>query len=127
MSRILLAAALATAIAGPMLAGAAYAQKVTIPTGVFFKGQQAGETLVRGRLIGAKVLDAGGQAIGEIEDVILDKDNKVIGVLVAAGGKQLGVRMAALKIETKDGKTTISLPQATKDVIGALQPYEKAK
>jgi sporulation protein YlmC with PRC-barrel domain len=123
------------AIAAVVLAAAAFAQsgKVTIPPKTFFKGQEATQYLAKDRLIGAKVLNKDGQVIGDIEDLILTTDNRIDGVIMGVGGflgageKKVGVRYSALKFETKDGKATVSLPQATKEVLAALDPYKRAE
>ncbi len=111
-------------------AAAAPAAKVAIPAGLFFKGQAANQYLARTRLIGAKVVNKDGVIIGDIEDLILSTDgNEVQGVIMGVGGllgageKKVGVRYNALQFSRKDGKQVISLPQATKEVLAALDPY----
>ena len=42
-----------------------------------------------------------------------------VGGVLGVGQKQIGVRMGALKIATTDGKITITLPAATKEMLGA--------
>lgn len=130
--------ALGLAAAALTFAGAAVAQDkgkapAVIPSGVFFKGQQATQILARDYLLGAKVRNAEGQIIGDIEDFILNDQNQIEGVIMGTGGflgrleKKVGVRLSALKISEKDGKTSVSLPEATKDVLNALEPYKRAK
>jgi len=109
------------------------ATEAAIPKNVFFKGQAKDQTLARRRLIGAKVVNKDGQGIGDIEDLILGRNNQVEGVILGVGGflgvneKKIGVRYSALRFETKDGKTVISLPQATKEVLAGLEPYAFAE
>jgi len=117
----------------PTAPSAPAAAKVVVPTGVFFKGQTPAQYLGRDRLIGAKVTNAQGQIIGDIEDLIVDtRTNEVQGVVMGTGGflgageKKVGVRLAALRFETKDGVAVVSLPQATKEVLAALAPYQRA-
>lgn len=131
--------ALGLAAAALTFAGAAVAQDkaakapVTIPSGVFFKGQQANQILARDFLVGAKVRNDTGQIIGDIEDLILNDQNQIEGVIMGTGGflgaaeKKVGVRLSALKISESGGKTTVTLPAATKDVLKALEPYKRAK
>ena len=103
----------------------------TIPIGVFYKGQQLAQTLAKDRLLGVKVTNKDGEAIGTIEDLILDANNNVLGVIMGVGGflgageKQVAVRLGALKFTEADGKTTASLPAATKAVLAAVGPYER--
>jgi sporulation protein YlmC with PRC-barrel domain len=133
-----LAAAVALAATIPAFAqqpkGAtpAAAAATKIPTGIFYKTQGAQQYLVKDRLIGAKVVNKEGTIIGDIEDVILSANsNEVEGVIMGVGGflgageKKVGVRYSALQFLRKDGKTVITLPQATKDVLAALVPYER--
>lgn len=138
MSKTLLslAAAVAVALSLPALAQqkAAELPKVGIPRDVFYKGLGPTQYLASSKLIGQVVYAKDGQKIGDIEDIILgSKDNSIDGVIIGAGGvlnvgdKKVGVRYAALKFETKDGKTVISLPNVTNEVIAALEPYHGAR
>lgn len=131
--------ALGLAVVALTVTGAAVAQEkaakapVNIPVGVFFKGQQANQILARDHLVGAKVRNAKGQIIGDIEDLILNDQNQVEGVIMGTGGflgrleKKVGVRLSALKITESAGKTVVTLPEATKEVLGALENYKRAK
>jgi sporulation protein YlmC with PRC-barrel domain len=110
------------------------ASTTRIPTGVFFKSQVPGHFLARDRLIGAKVVNKEGTIIGDIEDLIINtRDNQIEGVVMGVGGflgageKKVGVRFSALQIITQDGKYTVMLPQATKQVLAALAPYERTQ
>lgn len=130
-----LAAAATLALIGPALAQQKDAPeaKTAIPSGVFYKGQQANQYLARDLLLGAKVRNEKGQIIGDIEDLVLNDKNEVEGVVMGTGGflgaaeKRVGVRLSALQIADKDGRTVVTLPQATKDVLKALEPYKRAK
>ncbi len=105
------------------------AAKVAIPGGVFYKGLGPQQYAARDKLIGANVVNKDGVVIGDIKDLIMSSSNQVEGVLLGTGGilgageKEVGVRYGALNFSKKDGKTVISLPQASKDVIAALEPY----
>ena len=50
-----------------------------------------------------------------------------VGGFLGAGEKKIGVRYQALQFSTKDGKRVVSLPQATKEVLAALEPYKRAE
>jgi sporulation protein YlmC with PRC-barrel domain len=139
MNKLLMSllAAGAVAVTVPAIAqqpkGAAPAAAETkIPTGVFLAGKTSKQYLGRDSLIGAKVVNKEGLIIGDIEDLIINSDSNVIeGVIMGVGGflgageKKVGVRYAALQITRKDGKTTIALPQATKEVLAALKTYDR--
>ena len=104
----------------------AFAQTVTIPQDVFLTTQGEGQYLAKDLLLGAKVHNAEGQIIGDIEDLILNADNQVQGVVMGVGGfagfgeKRVGISLAALQIKNENGIVTVSLPQATKEVLDAL-------
>lgn len=107
--------------------------KVVIPHDTYFKGQQANQYLAKDVLLGAKVRNDEGKVIGDIEDLILNSDNQIQGVIMGVGGflgageKRVGVRLSALKIAEMDGKTVVTLPGATHAVVKALEPYHRAK
>jgi sporulation protein YlmC with PRC-barrel domain len=122
------------AATAPAPTAAAPAPKVAIPRGVFVRGQLATQYLGRDRLIGASVYNKDGQIIGDVEDLIINKNNnQIVGVIIGTGGffgageKKVGVQYGALQFTEKDGKPIIVLPAATKEVIGALHAYKRAE
>ncbi len=106
---------------------------VVIPKGVFVKGQLSSQYMARDRLIGAKIQNKDGQIIGDIEDLIVGPGNEIEGVVMGTGGflgageKKIGVRLQALQFSQKDGKTVVSLPAASKEVLGALESFKRAE
>jgi len=62
------------------------ASKVAIPTNTFFKGQTASQYLASEQLIGVKVTNKDGQAIGTISDLIIGSGDKIEGVILGVGG-----------------------------------------
>ena len=141
MNKIIMSAMAAGALAIAM-PGLALAQKapdsakstVQIPKKTFYRGLGPTQYLAKARFIGQPVLDKSGAEIGKIEDVIMGtNDNAVDGVVIGVGGflgvneKKIGVRLSALKLETKDGKTVITLPVATKEMLAALDGYNGEK
>ena len=109
----------------------AHAGDVSIPAGVFTLAQTPDQYLAKDQLIGAKIYGADGKIIGDIEDLIINDYNLVTGVVVGTGGflgvaeKKVGVNVQALKFGEKDGKPQISLPEATPEVLAAVQAYER--
>jgi hypothetical protein len=107
------------------------AAKVAIPTNTFFKGQTASQYLAGEQLIGVKVLSKDGQTIGTISDLIVGSGDKIEGVILGVGGflgvgeKKLGVRLSALRISKADGKIAITFPAATKEMLGAVEAYQR--
>jgi sporulation protein YlmC with PRC-barrel domain len=106
--------------------------KAAIPPNTFFKGQTSSQYLAAEQLIGAKVTNKDGQTIGTISDLIVGSGDKIDGVILSVGGvlgvgdKKIGVRLGALKLSRAEGKLTVSLPDASKEMLGAVPAYEKA-
>ena len=107
-------------------------KKVEIPKNVFFKGQTANQYLAKDRLLGAKVVNKSGETVGTIDDLIVTKAARskawswASAASSASASKQIGVRLSALKISTADGKFTITLPDASKEMLGAVGAYQRA-
>jgi sporulation protein YlmC with PRC-barrel domain len=100
-------------------------------TEVFIASQGDGQYLAKDLLLGAKVQNAEGQIVGDIEDLILNADNQVEGVIMGVGGfagfgeKRIAVSLPALQIAHTDGNVTVKLPQATKETLDALPAFER--
>jgi ElaB/YqjD/DUF883 family membrane-anchored ribosome-binding protein/sporulation protein YlmC with PRC-barrel domain len=124
---VLTLAAVAALIALPALADPA-----EVPADVFLTTQGEGQYLARDLLLFAKVHNADGEIIGDVEDLILNADNnQVVGVVMGVGGfagfgeKRVGVHLGALQIKNDDGKITVSLPQASQAVLDAVEPFKR--
>lgn len=122
--KIVLAATLAMLAAGAVPAAA---------EGPFIPAQTATEYLAKDRLIGAKVHDSSGKIVADIEDLIIDGDNKVVGVVMGVGGvlglgeKKVGVVLSALGIEATETSVNVVMPTATKEALEAAPAFERAK
>lgn len=122
MQKKLLAVAVAALLAGAVPASA---------DDSFLAEQKPTEYLAKDRLIGAKIAGDDGKIIGDIEDLIINNDNQVVGVIIGVGGflgageKRVAVPMADLSIEATDGKMNVHLPKATKDVLNAAPEYKR--
>ncbi len=136
MSKFILGAAVsavlaftAPAFAQAPAAATAPVAATKIPANVFYRALGPQQYAAKDKLIGANVVNKDGVVIGDIKDLIMNTSNEVEGVILGTGGilgageKLVGVRYGALVFSKKDGKTTISLPAASKDVIAALEPY----
>ena len=104
---------------------AAEGKKVDVPKGIFYAGLGPTQYLAKTRLIGQPVVDKSGARIAVVDDIILGtKDDKIDGLIIEAGGKKYGVRITAAKVETKDGKTTVTLPNVTAEILkSGLPPF----
>jgi sporulation protein YlmC with PRC-barrel domain len=122
MTRKLLAILFAAFVAGVLPAAA---------DDTFFAEQKLTEYLAKDRLIGANVHDNGGKIVGDIEDLIVDNDNRIVGVIIGVGGllglgeKKVGVSISALSIEATDGKMNVVMPAATKEALTAAPAYKR--
>lgn len=122
----------AMVLTAPALAQKAKAP-VVVPPGIFLGQQADDQYLARNVMLFAKVRDAKGKIIGDIEDLIINDRNEVVGVVMGTGGflgageKRIAVRLSALVIEVKGGKTNVSLPQATKEILAALPAFKRKR
>jgi vacuolar-type H+-ATPase subunit H len=109
----------------------ALAQTATVPQDVFLTTQGDGQYLAKDLLLGAKMHNADGVIVGDIEDLILNADNQVQGVIMGVGGlagwgeKRVGVALSALQIKNENGVVHVTLPQATKETLDALSAFER--
>ena len=109
----------------------AFAQTTTVAQDVFLTTQGDGQYLAKDLLLGAKVHNADGVIVGDVEDLILNADNQVQGVVMGIGGfagwgeKRVGVALSALQIKNENNIVTVTLPQATKETLDALAPFER--
>jgi ElaB/YqjD/DUF883 family membrane-anchored ribosome-binding protein len=97
----------------------------------FIAEQKLTEYLAKDRLIGAKVKGPDGKIVGDIEDLIINNDGQVIGVIMGVGGflgvgeKKVAVSLKSLGIEVTDGKMDVTVPAATKDTLTAAPAYKR--
>src|SRR4029077_8695471 len=100
MRGVLTLAAAAVVLALPVLADPAQA-----PADVFLPTQAEDQYLARDLLLFAKVHNADGLIIGDIEDFIFNADNQVVGVVMGTGGflgfgeKRIAVNVGALQVK----------------------------
>lgn len=126
-----IAAAAAPAVAQDAQKPAQTIESKVVPSGVYRKEQGKTEYLAKDRLIGRSVLDKTGHVVGDIEDLIVTRDNQIVGVIMGVGGflgageKKVGVRLEALRFEQDGDKTTIRLMQVNKEILTALQPFQR--
>jgi sporulation protein YlmC with PRC-barrel domain len=76
--------------------------------------QGGGQYLARHLLLGNQVYNADGKTIGDIEDLILNSNNQIEGVVMGTGGfagfgeKRVAVVLYALQIKNDSGRVTIT-------------------
>lgn len=82
------------------------------------------------RLIGSKVVGADGQTIGKVDDLLLDRDQKLAGVVVSVGGfLGVGAKSVALPPDRVDisqayGDERVVKIEATKEQLSAAPAFK---
>lgn len=98
---------------------------------IFLTEQTPTEYLAKDRLIGVNVHNGDGKVIGNVEDLVVDGDNKIVGAIIGVGGllgvgeKKVAVSLPSLSIESTDKGIVITMPAATKDALTAAPPYKR--
>jgi len=117
----------------PVMAQQKTTVPVEVPRGIFIEQQPSDVYLARNTVLFAKVRDANGKIIGDVEDLLVNDRNEIVGVLMGVGGflgageKRIAVRLSALDIEEKAGKTIVTLKPATKEIVKALPAFKRNK
>lgn len=99
----------------------------------FVAAQTDTEYLAKDHLIGAKVHGKEGTIVADIEDLIVNDQNQVVGVVMGTGGyfgwaeKKVGVALTSLVFEEKDGVLSVSLPDLTKEMIDSAPEFVRKK
>jgi sporulation protein YlmC with PRC-barrel domain len=93
--------------------------------------QQSGEWLAS-RMIGVKVENSSGEALGDVNDLILGQNGEVVGAVIGVGGflgmgeKNVAVPYSAVSTTQKDDATVVLLA-ATKEELQAAPDYSDLK
>ena len=82
------------------------------------------------QLIGSKVTNAANESVGEINDVMLDKDGKVAAVIIGVGGflgmgeREVAISYGGLKIARDSSNRDVITVSATKDQLKAAPAWK---
>lgn len=115
-------------------ASATFAQDAAAPAATaqtYIAAEAPGQYLARDRLITTKVKSPDGKIVGDIEDIILSGDHKVVGVIMGVGGyfgwfeKKVGIDINALNFDVVNGKIEATLPTYTHDNLAAAPEYAR--
>ena len=93
--------------------------------------RQGGE-MRASKLIGADVRNTANEDVGEVNEVILDKDGRVAAVVLGVGGflgmgeRDVAVEFKSLRFAEKDGTPTITI-DATKDALKSAPEWKWAR
>jgi len=91
------------------------------------------DEMTSSKVVGTAVYNTNNEKIGEVNDLILDKDGKVAGVVIGVGGfLGMGERNVAVSFNSvkfsKDNKGYERITvAATKDQLKAMTPYDSNK
>jgi sporulation protein YlmC with PRC-barrel domain len=103
-----------------LLAAPAYAQPAT----AFITTQSPSEWRAN-NYIGQPVVNASGEKIGDVNDLLFDKGGKIITVVVGVGGflglgeKSVGMRFESVTYTDKDGERQIMVPLTKESLMAA--------
>jgi len=95
----------------------------------FLAKQDSSEWLV-GNLIGETVMNANNDSIGEVNDLITDRNGKIIAVLIGAGGflgigeKDIAIRLEDVKISRDENNDLKLMANVSKEALAAAPDYE---
>ena len=124
--------ALSALAAAMLLAAGPAAAETPASADQFITAQSPTQYLAKDRLIGAKVKNSTGEIVGDIEDLLIDSDDHVSGVIMGVGGflgigeKKVAVKTSALQLEVTDGKMNVLLSGATKESLKSAPAFERA-
>lgn len=96
----------------------------------FLSAQQSNDYLAS-TLIGETVVNAKNETIGEVNDLVTDKDGKIVAVLVGAGGflgigeKDLAVRFEDLNIARDANNDLRVMLNVDQDTVAAAPDYQR--
>jgi len=82
------------------------------------------------KLIGASVYNTEGEKVGDVEDIVFDKDGKIVGVvlkvggLLGIGGKSVGIKWDEVKVSPADELMTISYKKEQLEVAPDFKTQE---
>jgi len=100
------------------------AQLVKIPGGVFYKGIARGWSLTTSdALIGRNIDYSGGGKLGPITAVILNGTKERVGVVVVIDGKEIGIRLSALKVTSRH--ITLNVGRDVVLTVVATAPFDR--
>lgn len=127
MNKLIVAAALAAALSVPSLAQTVTPAPAPGVASTFHA--QRGEWRAS-KLMGLKVTNAAGEVVGDINDLLIDKDSKVGIVVMGVGGfLGMGERHAAFKLDALQltrgtGSNPLARVNVTKDQLKAMPEWQ---
>ncbi len=95
-----------------------------------FMTRQASDDWLASNLIGKSVYNAKDENIGDINDLVTDRDGKIVAVLIGSGGflglgeKDVGVRFQDLKLVRDDNDSVKIVADLSKETLASAPDYE---
>lgn len=92
--------------------------------------EQSATDLRAEKLIGTSVYNSEGEKVGDVEDIVFDKDGKIVGVvlkvggLLGLGGKSVGIKWDEVKVSPADELMTISYKKEQLEVAPDFKTQE---
>jgi len=89
------------------------------------------KTFRASKLIGSKVVNAKNESIGDINDLIIGSDGKVVEVIVGVGGflglgeRNVALKLSELELNMKDGGSIVVATSMTKEQLEGLPVWKK--
>jgi sporulation protein YlmC with PRC-barrel domain len=127
--------------AAPALPSATTAaeQQVTPPPADAMMSTQGATDMRADKLIGTSVYNTEGQSVGSVQDIVFDKDGKIVGVvlkvggILGIGGKSVGIKWTevqvtpkadAVKVNYTEDQLKVAPDFKTQESISAEQPQQ---
>jgi hypothetical protein len=95
-----------------------------------FLAKQASDDWLASNLIGHTVYNAQDEIVGDINDLVTDKDGKIVAALVGSGGflgigqKDVALRFEDLKLARDENDSVKIIADLNKEVLAAAPDYE---
>jgi sporulation protein YlmC with PRC-barrel domain len=89
-----------------------------------------GEEIRASKLIGSSVRNSAGETVGDINEIVINKDGKVTAVVLGVGGflglgeRQVAVGLESLQLSRGNGGTMIPTLNATKDSLKSAPEWK---
>ena len=95
-----------------------------------FLAKQASDDWLASNLIGHTVYNAQDEIVGDINDLVTDRDGKIVAALVGSGGflgigqKDVALRFEDLKLARDENDSVKIIADVNKEVLGAAPDYQ---
>lgn len=134
MSRFLKTTALTLALAlgaGPAFSAGAAKSGATQTQSSAAGASQTQKQVRADQVIGSKLYDSQGKEVGEIEDLVINRDDEVTYAIVDVGGfLGMGERQVALpfdQLAARDGDTLMMSESMDEDALRGMRVYERSE